>query len=141
MTRTYRFDGEDPVRDKTNMLVSNLQSAMEGLPRSLVIGATVADPKSTPGASVDIPRGIRLFLMDEDMTWSDIALLVGALDAITKHLIAMYGEQYGDRFPKASHVAAQMFSVAFDLKDTDLPESVVARGQRKSDGPDICGEV
>ena len=132
MTRIYRFDGEQPVRDKTNLLIRNLQDAMEGLPRSLVIGATIADPVSTPGAAVDLPRGIRLFLMDEQMSWSDIALLAGATRALTEHLITMYTEQYGDRFAKASHVAGEMFAAAFDLKSMDLPESAMAKTTRKS---------
>ena len=140
MTRIYRFDGEDPVRDKHRVLVENIQTAIEGMPRTLLIGATMTDPKSPPGADNNMPRGIRLFLMDEQMSWLETACLVGAIQAISEHLLASHTEQYGEHFERASTTAGETFARAFKLNVMGSPDHGSLKDTRNLELGDISGK-
>jgi hypothetical protein len=98
MVNQHKFSGTDGMLNKIRLLTSNCASAIDGMPRSMVIGVTAPDPVSTPDCTHHGLRGFKILTLDNGLTPTDIATLLGAiygmLDVFEDECTQRFGEEF-----------------------------------------------
>lgn len=98
MVNQHKFSGTDGMLNKIRLLTSNCARAIDGMPRTMVIGVTAPDPVSTPDCTHHGLRGFKLLTIDNGLTPADIATLLGTLYGMLDVLEDECSQRFGEEF-------------------------------------------
>ena len=97
MPAKYEFQGTDGLDRKFRTLAGKCKSALDGMPRTLLLAVTAPDPGSTPDCEMASPRGLWINTIDSQIHARDVARVVGSMMGMLEkyeHELAMeFGEE------------------------------------------------
>lgn len=98
MATKQKFLGPDGLDRKVRLLAGKCKAVTDGMPRTLLMAATLPDPESTPDCEQAMPRAFWINRIDSQVTLKSIADLLGSLLAIIEMIEHEYTLDFGEEF-------------------------------------------
>lgn len=98
MAMQHEFLGPQGLDTKVRTIAGRCKAATEGMPRTLVMAATLPDSETTPDCEQSLPRAFWINRIDSQATAKSIAELLGSLLAIIEMIEHDYTMEFGESF-------------------------------------------
>lgn len=125
MTIQNVFAGRDGMARKIRTLAAGCTRVTEGFSRTLLIAVSAPDPVGTPDCEMAAPRAVRIQILDDRMTSTEIAQLIGTiyglLDTIEDDYMREFGEGFRDAVDNARDAHGHAVGVALMPAELSTP--------------------
>ena len=95
------FRGSDGLDKKIRMLAGRCSGVTRGMPRTLLLAVSAADPTTTPDCEHAEPRAFWINQLDTQITFKAAAEMIGAMQGLIDMLEHNFTTEFGDEFREA----------------------------------------